>query len=73
MRRGSSALVIVLVPYKITLLSNTASIKVSTVKVLVPYKITLLSNSNLSSNAATDDTCKHIGQNKPQSFYIIKC
>ena len=34
----------VLVPYKITLLSNSMMISVQAVIVLVPYKITLLSN-----------------------------
>ena len=34
----------VLVPYKITLLSNDVPVSVSVPVVLVPYKITLLSN-----------------------------
>ena len=35
----------VLVPYKITLLSNSRVVFILTMFVLVPYKITLLSNS----------------------------
>ena len=35
---------LVLVPYKITLLSNAGRAGASLFKVLVPYKITLLSN-----------------------------
>ena len=34
----------VLVPYKITLLSNNVNDRISKAEVLVPYKITLLSN-----------------------------
>ena len=34
----------VLVPYKITLLSNMVTVPTDTQEVLVPYKITLLSN-----------------------------
>ena len=36
----------VLVPYKITLLSNIPLVGISDSLVLVPYKITLLSNQN---------------------------
>ena len=39
---------IVLLPYKITLLSNTAFCRLFSISVLLPYKITLLSNSGLS-------------------------
>ena len=46
--------VCVLVPYKITLLSNKTTAKATIVAVLVPYKITLLSNVHHCRNAEFD-------------------
>ena len=43
-------LVFVLVPYKITLLSNRESEGIESQDVLVPYKITLLSNGERTVN-----------------------